>query len=115
MPQLTDIKLNTVRYRVVIGDPEAPPDTWEIHEVQSIGRDMSRAETIFARNKWGKVLDHPIRFQDLVAWCALTRTSRIDMGWDEFEASYIECAPAEVPEGLDPDVRPTPPGLDPGY
>ena len=116
---MSNIKLRTLRYRVIIGDPELPQDTWAVHEVQSIGRDMTRAETIFARKKWGKPMDHPIRYQDLVAWCALVRAERIDMSWDEFEQTYIECAAVDDDEagdeGEDGYARPTRPGPDPGY
>lgn len=110
------IKLKSPRYRVLIGDPEASEDTWQEFEVQVIGRDNARAETIFTRNKWGKMLDHPILFQDLTAWCALTRRGLIELSWDEFRDTYIEVAGADDED--DPgasDVLPTLPGLDPGY
>jgi hypothetical protein len=100
---------------VILGDPEAPPDTWEVQEVQVIGRDTARAETIFARNKWGKMLDHPILFQDLTAWCAMSRRGLTELSWDEFRDTYIEVSVAPSDEDDDDVATPTRPVPETGY
>lgn len=90
------IKLNSPRYRVILGDPE-DPDTWSELEVQSITRDIASAETLFANHKsWGKPLDSAIKLTAVSAFYALIRTGQITGSWDAFEESFIEVSTAEV-------------------
>lgn len=103
-------KLRSPRYRVVIGDPEGDPGEWVVVEVQSIGRDMTSAETSFAKHKdWGKPTDAAVKFQAVSAYWALRRTGRIQGSWEDFEAGYIEVA-----EAGEDEATPTEPGPEPG-
>ncbi len=105
------IKLKSPRYRVVLGDVD-DPDTWEEFEVQAIGADQVRAESIFARRKWGQINDFRVKFADLSAWCALTRTGQLDATWEQFQDLYIEVTGAEDDE--EGDTVPTRPAPEAG-
>jgi hypothetical protein len=95
------IKLNSPRYRVVLGDPD-DPETWQALEVQSITRDITAAETLFATHKsWGKMMDSPIRLTALSAFYGLRRTGQIEGSWESFEQSYIEVNQADA-DAVDP-------------
>ncbi|HXJ64920.1 MAG TPA: hypothetical protein VNN79_14285 [Actinomycetota bacterium] len=83
------IELKSPRLRVVIGDVELP-DTWQEYEVQTMGRDQTRAESLLAKNKLGTAQQNPIKLADLTAWAALVRTGQIDLTWNQFLATYIE-------------------------
>jgi hypothetical protein len=58
------------------------------------------------------MLDHMILFQDLVAWCALTRRGLIDLPWNEFREAYIE---VNIDDDSEAEAFPTPPAPDTGY
>lgn len=101
--------LNSPRYRIVLGD-WADPETWVSHEIQTIGRDMQMAETLFARHKqWGKVGDAPIRFQLVIGYYATKRTGTYAGTFDQFEGDVIEVLEAEDPDG-EGEAVPTRPG-----
>jgi hypothetical protein len=107
MPSSTT--LNSPRYRIVLGD-WSDPDTWQPHEIQTIGRDMQMAETLFARHKqWGKVGDAPIRFQQVIAFYAMKRTGAYAGTFDQFEAAVLEVLEADDPDG-EGEAVPTLPG-----
>lgn len=104
MPNVT---LRSPKYRVVLGDPDNP-ETWQEIEVQAITRDLTAAEEVFGRHKWGKAQDSPMRFSAVAVWCALRRTGIISESWEAFEAGYVEIGEA----GSDA-ATPTPGALDP--
>lgn len=87
------IRLNSPRYRVVVGDPENP-DTWTELEVQAITPDLTAAESLFIRHKWGKPIESPLKLTAVSAYYALKRTGQIEGSWDQFEAGYIEVGEA---------------------
>lgn len=103
---MTTPTLKSPVYRVVLGDWSAP-DTWQAHEVQTIGRDLQMAETLFARHKpWGKPGDNPIKFQVVIGYYALKRTGVYAGSFEQFEADALEVLEADEGE----DVTPTNPG-----
>jgi hypothetical protein len=101
------ITLSSPRYRVILGDPEQP-DTWRALEVQAITRDMQGAEELFARHKWGKPQDQPIRMVAVSAYLALRRSGQIEGSWDDFDAAYLDVDQVSVDA-----IPPTGAGLDP--
>lgn len=111
----TPIKLSTPRFRVVLGDADAP-DTWAELIVQAIGRDLQAAETLFHRRKWGAPTSQAIKFQAAAAYYALRRTGRIEGEWEQFEGAYLEVSEADD-DGDDADsgdgVGPTVPAPEP--
>lgn len=102
---------NFKRFTVILGDPE-DESTWESHEVQSIGRDMSAVEVDFSRRNW-KVSERPVTAQAMLGYYAMRRTGRIpaDFSWSDFEAAYLEVANADEAE----DVTPTQPAPEAGF
>lgn len=101
------VRLQSPRYRVVIGDID-DPDGWTELEVQALTRDLTAAEAVFVRHKWGKPQDSPMRFSAVAVWSALRRTGAIEGSWEAFEQSYLEIGEA----GSDA-VPPTLPEPDP--
>lgn len=101
------IKLNSPRYRVIIGDAD-DPDTWQALEVQAITRDLAAAETLFIRHKWGKPSEAAIKLTSVAAYYALKRTGQISGSWEEFENDYLEVGEAGVdvisPTDRDPET-----------
>lgn len=103
------VKLSSPRYRVVLGDP-ADPASWAEFDVQSMTRDIAAAEALFARHKWGKTIDSPIKLTEACAFYALTRSGEISGSWEAFDARFIEVAQVEGDA-----VDPTPPDLEAGF
>jgi hypothetical protein len=93
------ITLKSPRYRVVLGDVD-DPDTWTELEVQAITPDLTRAEEVFARRKWGRPGDSAIKVTVLSAYFALLRSGLIERGtsWEDFEGSYLEVGEVGVDE-----------------
>jgi hypothetical protein len=103
------ITLSSPRYRVVVGDWD-DETTWRELEVQSLGRDLQMAESLFARHKdWGRPTENAIKLQAVAAFYALRRTGQVDGSWDAFESAYLE-----VTEAGQEVVGPTEPGPEPG-
>lgn len=109
-----EIVLESPVLRVVLGDVEVR-DSWELHLLQTIGRDRSRAEQLIAKHHWGKLDEGNLfRLQELMAYFALKRNRIIDdIPFDDFLDAYIEITVVDEEEA--DVVRPTRPGLDPGY
>lgn len=104
------ITLKSPRYRVVLGDVDDPA-SWQEVEVQALTRDIQMAEGLFAKHKWGKPTDQPIKITAVSAYFALRRSGAIEptTSWDAFEQSYLEVTEAGVDE-----VDPTQPELEAG-
>lgn len=92
---MATIKLNSPRYRVVLGDVENP-DTWQALEVQAITPDLTAAESLFIRHKWGKPTDSPMKLVSVSAYFALRRSGVIEGSWEAFEAGLLEVGEAEI-------------------
>ena len=95
------IALSSPRLRVIFGDPEEP-DTWDIIEVQTIGRDMQDAEELLARNQLGKLVDMPITGSAAAAYYALKRTGKRAGDWAKFQSEYIDIASVDDGVVADP-------------
>lgn len=76
---MTEIRLNSPRVRVVLGDPD-DPGSWQEHEVQTIHKDMVMAETEMATSKRGATTEHQMLTLTIAAYMALRRTGRIQAG-----------------------------------
>jgi hypothetical protein len=112
------IRLNTPRYRIVLGDPEDPA-TWTELFVQAIGRDLQHAETLFHRRRWGSPQHAAIKFQAASAYYALKRTGAVEGEWEAFESEYLEVSDGDDTTRHDDDedgddVGPTDQELEPG-
>jgi hypothetical protein len=96
------IALSSPKLRVVFGNPEHDAETWEAVEVQTIGRDMSDAEELLARNGLGKLTDLPINGAVATAYYALKRTGKRAGDWAAFQDEYIEVTPVDGQVIADP-------------
>lgn len=103
------VSLSSPRLNVILGDPTQPPESWRAEEVQTIGRDLVSAETLFGVRKFGRTQDHPVRSLVAMAYAALIRTGKYEGPFDKFEADYIEVQPVGADEAF-----PTEPGPEPG-
>lgn len=105
---MSDIKLSSPRYAVVLGDP-ADPETWQkLDSVQVLSVDLMRAELVMQRGKQ-KPTELPIRFGAIGVWAALTRLKVIAGDFDAFTAQLVDL------EGIEQTVAgPTPPALEAG-
>lgn len=97
------VALSSPRLQVIFGDPEAR-ETWEIIEVQTIGRDMQDAEELLARNGLGKLVDMPITGSAAAAYYALKRTGKRAGDWATFQAEYIDISAVEAGVVADPSL-----------
>lgn len=105
---MSEIKLSSPRYAVVLGDLNDPQSWEKIETVQVLSVDLMRAELIMQRNKT-KPTDLPIRFGAIGAWAALTRTGVVTGSFDAFLERLVDL------EGLDQtDAGPTLPAPEPG-
>lgn len=94
---MSDFKLSSPRYAVILGDPDNP-DSWaRIDSVQVLSVDLMRAEAIMQRAKQ-KPMDLPIRFGAIGAWAALTRRGEITGDFDAFAAQLVDLEGIEAPE-----------------
>jgi hypothetical protein len=87
--------------RVIFGDPD-DSDTWEVIEVQTIGRDMQDAEELLARNKLGRLVDLPIAGSAAAAYYALKRTGKRAGDWEKFQSEYIDISAIDTGLAVDP-------------
>lgn len=105
---MSDIKLSSPRYAVVLGDPE-DPETWQrIDSVQVLSIDLMRAEAIMARAKQ-KPGELPIRFGAIGVWSALARSRQIEGDFEAFHHQLIDLEGLEAVEAV-----PTPPAPEAG-
>lgn len=98
-------KLTTYRFRVFVGDADDPTET----VVHGVGRDVQRAESMFADRGWGATTSRPMTSAAVVSYFAMLRTGKFSGTWEEFENSYLAIEPVEEVNAV-----PTVPGLDPG-
>lgn len=85
----TNIKLTSPKLRVVMGNPD-DESTWTEHEVQTMGRDSTAAETLMGVQKYGRTTDHPVLFMVAMAYYAMLRNGAFAGPWDDFQNAYIE-------------------------
>lgn len=99
------LRLSSPRVQVIMGDPDDPA-SWQVHEVQTVGRDTVAAETLFGVQKLGRPVDHPVRSLVAMSYYAMLRTGRYQGSFEAFEADYIEIAP--VGEDIATPTEPAP-------
>lgn len=98
-------KLTTYRFRVFGGDADNPTE----HTIHGVGRDVQRAETLFADRGWGSTQSRPMTSAAAVCYYAMTRSGLYSGTWEEFENWYLSIEPVEAVH-----ATPTEPGHEPG-
>lgn len=83
--------LTTYKFAVFGGDIANP----EHYMVESLGRDVQRAEMEFARRGWGKTESRPMTSAAMVTFYAMTRLGMYSGRWEDFENWYLSIEPEE--------------------
>lgn len=105
---MSEIKLSSPRYSVVLGNPDDPASWEKIDSVQVLSVDLMRAELVMQRAKQ-KPTELPIRFGAIGVWAALVRTGVVSGSFDAFEAQLVDLEGIEQTEAV-----PTPPAPEAG-
>jgi hypothetical protein len=98
--------LTTYKFRVFGGDADAEPTDIVVH---GVGRDVQRAEQLFADRGWGSTQSRPMTSAAVVCYYAMLRTGYFSGTWAEFEEWYLAIEPVESDTAV-----PTEPGREPG-
>ena len=97
-------KLTTYRFRVYAGDPEDP----QVFEIHGFGRDVQRAEQLFAERHWGPTTDRPMTAAAAVSYFAMSRTGQFAGKWEDFESWYLSIEPDSTVTAVPTDAGPVP-------
>lgn len=98
-------RLTTYTFRVYGGDADDPAE----FTVHGVGRDVQRAESLFAERNWGTTQSRPMTSAAVVSYYAMVRRGEFAGTWEEFEGWYLAIEPEETVTAV-----PTEPGREPG-
>lgn len=85
-------KLTTYKFRVFGGSEDEPAE----FEVHGVGRDVQKAESLFADKGWGSTQTRPMTSAAAVSYFAMLRRGEFEGTWDEFESWYLSIEPLDT-------------------